>query len=156
MRRLLEKLRASAIRVADRFGVRDRARLAQERYSLSPRVRRDGRDHRHFDVILSSVLGPDDLCVDIGANVGTVTASMVRCAPDAKHVVCEALPDLAARLADRYPGCEVHAVACSDHEGIEKFVRVVERPTRSGLNPGQIKPGMTTETIDVPVTTVDA
>ena len=155
MRRLLEKLRAGFIRALDGIGMRDRARRAQERYSLTPRIRRDARDHRHFDVILSALLGPDDLCVDVGANVGTVTDTIVRCAPEAKHVLIEALPDLAARLAERFPGCEVHAVACSDHEGRESFTRVVERPTRSGLDPGQVKAGMTTQTLDVPVTTLD-
>jgi FkbM family methyltransferase len=155
MRRLLEKLRAGFIRALDGIGMRDRARRAQERYSLSPRIRRDARDHRHFDVILSALLGPDDLCVDVGANVGTVTDTIVRCAPEAKHVLIEPLPDLAARLTERFPGCEVHAVACSDHEGHEAFTRVVERPTRSGLEPGQVKAGMTTESLTVPVTTLD-
>src|SRR4051812_33079485 len=107
MRRLLEKARAAAIRTADRFGVRDRVRLAQERFSLSPTVKRDARDHRHFDAVLASLLKADDLCVDVGANVGTITATITRCAPDAKHVVVEPLPDLAAKLAERYPGCEV-------------------------------------------------
>lgn len=155
MRLLLEKIRSIAIRVADRLGVRDRMRRLHERYALSPRIRRDARDHRHFDVLLSALLGPDGVCVDIGANVGTVSATIVRCAPEAKHVLVEALPDLAAKLVDRFPSCEVHAVACSDHEGMASFTRIVERPTRSGLNPGQIKPFMTRETLEVPVTTVD-
>jgi FkbM family methyltransferase len=154
--RAVEEVRARAIRVADRYGWRDRLRLMNERWSPSRQVRRDGRDHRHLDVLLASTLAPDDLCVDIGANVGTIAATVVRAAPDAKHVLIEPLPELASRLTERFPGCEVHAVACSDHAGVEHFVRVVERPTRSGLQPGQVKAGMTTETIDVPVITLDA
>jgi FkbM family methyltransferase len=130
-------------------------RQLNESWSPSRRVRRDGRDHRHLDVVLAASLGPSDLCVDVGANVGTITATMVRTAPNARHVVVEPLPDLAARLAARFPSCEVHAVACSDHDGTEAFHRVVDRPTRSGLQPGQLKAGMTTEIINVPVTTLD-
>ena len=156
MKRALERVRARAVRFADRLGWRARLQRANERWSPSRRVRRDGRDKRHFDAIFASTLASDDLAVDIGANVGAVAASIVRAAPGAKHVLVEPLPDLAARLAEQFPGCEVHAVACSDHEGSERFVRVVERPTRSGLDPGEITAGMTTEELVVPVTTLDA
>ena len=148
-------MRARAVRAADRLGIRDGVRRANERFSPSRRVRRDGRDHRHLDVLLASLLAAGDLCVDIGANVGTIAATMVRVAPHGRHILVEPLPDLAARLAEQFEGCEVHAVACSDHEGHETFVRVVERSTRSGLEPGQLRPGMTTESITVPVTTLD-
>jgi len=144
------------VRWADRLGWRANLQRLNERISPSRRVRRDGRDHRHFDVLLTASLAPDDLCVDIGANIGTVTTTMARVAPYGKHILVEPLPDLAIRLAERFPGCEVHAVACSDHDGLEHFVRVVERPTRSGLHPGQVKAGMTTESFEVPVTTLDA
>jgi FkbM family methyltransferase len=155
MGRLFEKARAQAIRAADRVGKRDELQRLTEKYLPSYEAKRDGQDRRNFDVVLSVLLAPDDLCVDVGANIGKITATMVRCAPEAKHVVCEALPDLAAQLADRYPGCEVHAVACADREGTAQFVRVVVRPTRSGLNPGQIKAGMTTQNIEVRVKSLD-
>jgi FkbM family methyltransferase len=155
MRRAFERMRARAIRVVDRFGWRARLAHMNERFSPSRRIRRDGRDHRHFEVIVAATLAADDLAVDIGANIGTVAAMITRVAPAAKHVLVEPLPELAARLREQFPQCEVHSVACADHEGEATFVRVVERPTRSGLQPGQLKAGMTTESLPVEVTTLD-
>ena len=106
-------------------------------------------------MLIASFVGPDDLCVDVGANVGSVTATMFRVAPGVRHILVEPLPDLAERLAAQYPACEVHAVALSDHEGTANFVRVPDRPTRSGLDPGQLKPGLRTETIEVTISTLD-
>ena len=155
MRTLLERMRAAAVRCVDRLGWRERIRALDERWSPSRRVRRDGRDRRHLDVLIASFVGPDDLCVDVGANVGSVTATMLRVAPGVRHILVEPLPDLAERLAAQYPACEVHAVALSDHEGTANFVRVPDRPTRSGLDPGQLKPGLRTETIEVTISTLD-
>jgi FkbM family methyltransferase len=155
MRSLLERLRAAAVRLVDRLGWREPLRTRFERWSPSRRVRRDGRDRRHLDLLIAALVGPDDLCVDVGANVGSVTAAMLRVAPGVRHVLVEPLPDLAARLVAQYPSCDVHAVALSDHEGTASFVRVPDRPTRSGLQPGQLKPGLRTETIDVTVSRLD-
>lgn len=156
MRSLLERGRAVVVRLIDRLGWREPIRALNERWSPSRRVRRDGRDRRHLDVLIASTVGPNELCVDVGANVGSVTRTITRVAPDIRHVLVEPLPDLAARLADEFPTCEVHAVALSDHEGSVDFTRNLDRPTRSGIDPGQTKAGQRTEQITVPITTLDA
>jgi FkbM family methyltransferase len=155
MRSLLERGRAAAVRLVDRLGWREPIRALNERWSPSRRVRRDGRDRRHLDVLIASTVGPNDLCVDVGANVGSVTQTMIRVAPSVRHVLVEPLPDLAARLGDQFPTCEVHATALADHEGSTEFTRNLDRPTRSGIDPGQTKAGQRTEKITVPITTLD-
>jgi FkbM family methyltransferase len=155
MMNAMTRARGSVVRLADRLGVREQLRQINERWSPSRATRRDGRDRRHIDVVLAAALGPRDLGVDVGANVGSVAATMVRVAPAIPHVLVEPLPDLAARLEERFPSCEVHAVALADRAGRAPFVHVPDRPTRSGLRPEQLPRGLDTAQIEVPVTTLD-
>jgi FkbM family methyltransferase len=151
----LSQARASTVRLIERLGLRAELQAMNERWSPLPSVRRDGRDRRHIEVALASTLRPGDLCVDVGANVGTITRLMVRLAPQGRHVLIEPLTDLADALRRRFPSCEVHAVALADRPGLRSFVRVIDRPTRSGLRPTQLHSGAHTEEIEVPVTTLD-
>lgn len=104
---------------------------------------------------MAAVVGQDDLCVDVGANVGSVSAEMVRLAPRVRHVLVEPLPEMRARLTERFPHCDVVTAAVSDHEGTSTFVAVTDRPTRSGLRPNMRTRSMRARSITVDVTTLD-
>ena len=104
---------------------------------------------------MAAVVGPDDLCVDVGANVGSVSAELVRLAPSVGHVLIEPLPEMRPILTARFPHCDVVTAAVSDHEGTSTFVAVTDRPTRSGLRPNMRTRSMRARSITVGVTTLD-
>ena len=156
VRRHLDRGRARIIRVLDDKGYRERADHVRRRLAVSRTVRRDTRDLEHLRVVLVATVGPDDLCVDVGANAGTIARQVVSIAPTVRHVLVEPVPDLAERLAKELPSCEVHGVALSDREGTADFTVVVDRPTRSGLDPERLPEGARTEIVTLTVTTLDA
>lgn len=151
----LHRLRARLVAIVDRLGWRDQALALQGALNPSPRVRRDRRDTRQLRALLPAVVGPNDLCVDVGANVGSVAAEMVRVAPGVAHVLVEPLPDLRPALTRRFPHCEVVTAALTDREGTGTFVAVSDRPTRSGLRPNMRTRSMRSRTITVELTTLD-
>lgn len=151
----VHRLRARAVRVVDRLGWRDRAEAVQSALNPSRRVRRDRRDARQLRALMPAVVGPNDLCVDVGANVGSVSAEMVRLAPSVGHVLIEPLPEMRPILTARFPHCDVVTAAVSDHEGTSTFVAVIDRPTRSGLRPNMRTRSMRARSITVAVTTLD-
>jgi FkbM family methyltransferase len=83
--------------------------------------------------VLRRVLSRDSVCVDLGANNGEILQMMLEFAPEGRHHAVEALPQLAARLGERFPGVTVHACAVSDAPGEREFQFVENHPAYSGL-----------------------
>ena len=99
----------------------------------SPGERRNLRDDANLAVVMASVLRSDSNCIDIGANVGSITNEIVRLAPRGRHIAVEPLPELAEDIRRRHPGVEVACCALSDAPGNRTFVREVDSPARSGF-----------------------
>lgn len=108
------------------------------------------RYHRQTCRIMARVLGRDSNGVAVGAGGGSLLAEMVRLAPEGRHFAYEALPDLAAGLARRFPKVAVEPLAVSDASGERPFYHVVNRQGHSGLRRhGSIPPGLTVHEITV-------
>ena len=106
---------------------------AAQRALEGRQARRNRRDDDHLRVLLAGVLRADSNCIDVGANIGAVTAELVRLAPGGTHIAVEPLADLADRLSSRHPGVEVHSCALSESSGTRTFFRSEDAPTRSGF-----------------------
>ncbi len=87
-------------------------------------ARRDQTDFESIRRLLAFVLEPDSSCIDIGAHRGSVLAEMVRVAPEGRHIAFEPIPELAAELAQRFPGVDVHQSALSSRSGESGFAHV--------------------------------
>jgi FkbM family methyltransferase len=93
----------------------------------------DGLDGTNMRRVISFLLGPADNAVDIGAHAGSLTAEMVRVAPEGKHVALEPLPHLAQQLREQFPTVEVHELAASNRSGSTSFSHVRAAEGWSGL-----------------------
>jgi FkbM family methyltransferase len=157
-RRLLEAARAAGcerqLRGARALQLRSWWWARRRMRELQTTHRRNVRDELNLHVLLAALLRRDSNTVDVGANVGDILGELVRLAPEGRHVALEPLPELAARLAARYPGVDVRAVAISNRTGSASFVRVPDAPGLSGFGEGKAA-GMRTETITVPVEPLD-
>jgi FkbM family methyltransferase len=83
--------------------------------------------------VMKRTLRGDSGCVDIGAHKGKLLQHMVALAPDGIHHAFEALPHLANRLKEQFPGVHVHQLAVSDRSGHAEFQYVENAPAYSGL-----------------------
>jgi FkbM family methyltransferase len=157
-RQLLSAARAAhlerQLRALHAAQARSRAWVRGRRRRLDPTVRRNARDERHLSVLLAAVLRRDSGTVDVGANMGDILGELMRLAPNGHHVAIEPLPELAARLSERYPTADVHAVALSNHRGRASFVRVPDAPGLSGFGDGKAD-GMRRERISVAIEPLD-
>jgi FkbM family methyltransferase len=109
-------------------------RVYQEVHSIGrPRSRQSLRYDRHTAEIMTRALSPASNCVDVGAHRGSILEHIVRIAPEGRHFAFEPLPELADRLARRFPQVRVHQVAVSDSRGETSFYHVVDQPGYSGL-----------------------
>lgn len=91
------------------------------------------RDDLTTQAILAAVLRPDSHVIDIGANRGEVLEQMIHLAPDGRSLAYEPIPDLARRLAQRFPQTIVRPVALSQEAGTSTFHYVSDAPAYSGL-----------------------
>jgi FkbM family methyltransferase len=126
--------RRAVLRTAERGGFEPALRFAHAALQ-GKEQRRNWRDDLQLRRLLRG-LPADASCVDVGANVGTILKAIVAAAPEGRHVAIEPLPDLADALRRAFPDVDVRSVAVSDRPGRRPFVRVVDRPSRSGLHPG--------------------
>ena len=128
---------------------------------------RDGslRDVYFFEDIInaiySAILKPGDLAVDCGANCGLHTFPMSKLVgPSGKVVAVEAIPDVAAGLAQRgFPNIDVKATAIGAAAGRASFSVVRDDLGYSGLQQRRDLPGdlaSSVDVIDVPVATLDS
>ncbi len=83
--------------------------------------------------IMSQVLKSDSNCLDVGANEGTFIKEMLRFAPQGDHIAVEPIPELAERIAERYPQVEVQECALSNVAGTSTFQLVTNNTGYSGL-----------------------
>jgi FkbM family methyltransferase len=96
---------------------------------------REQRDDRALFDLITQVLGPDSVCIDVGANQGRVLGMMIERAPRGHHIAVEPIPHLAADLRKRFPAVDVHCCALSDQTGQTTFHHVVTMTGWSGLEP---------------------
>ena len=117
---------------------------------------RDETDNRHMRLAMRLLLRPDDNCVDIGANVGSILREMVTVAPDGHHHAFEPIPDLAARLRSEFPTVDVHETALSDTIGTAEFLHFRGASALSGLDTQEQSDGRIATPIAVSVATLDS
>jgi len=96
-------------------------------------LQRDSLDGGHMRRLIAFLLRPDDNCIDVGANEGTLLAEMARVAPHGHHVAFEPIPHLAAEVAARFPDVDVREAAASNQFGESTFVHVRAAEGWSGL-----------------------
>ena len=126
--------RRQVLRVARRLGAEPQLRRAQD--ALAPsEVWRNRRDDAHLRAVMAAVLAPASNGIDVGANVGDVLATLVRLAPQGRHIAYEPLPELSSALAERFPDVDVRCAALSDTAGEATFYRRPDAPSRSALRP---------------------
>jgi FkbM family methyltransferase len=118
-------------------------------------ARRNQIDDRHLVLLLSFGLRPTSNCLDVGAHRGLFLQHFPRVAPLGRHIAYEPLPDLCARLVQRFPEVDVRQRALSNHDGETSFVRVIGQEGLSGLRERNYRRPATTETITVTVERLD-
>jgi FkbM family methyltransferase len=106
------------------------------------------------DLVLRHLVGPTWNCVDCGAHVGAVLASLRSLAPKGRHVAIEADEQKAAAIRRRFPEVEVHAVALGSHPGRAEFLIDRSRPGFSRLVPAGGSAAHD-RTVSVPVAPLD-
>jgi FkbM family methyltransferase len=128
-------VRQKILATARRIGLEPQLRRAQDAFTPRSQLR-NKRDDAHLCAIMTAVLAPDANCIDVGANAGDVLGTMVRLAPEGRHIAYEPLPELAGSLAERFPGVDVRNIALSDTSGEATFYRDPAADSRSSLSPG--------------------
>jgi len=96
-------------------------------------LERDRLDGDNMRRLVSWVMGPDDVGLDVGAHHGALIAEMRRVAPNGRHIAVEPLPHLAADLRETFPDLAVHEIAASDRRGSTTFAHVRGAEGWSGL-----------------------
>lgn len=152
--RLPDSVREPLKRAAFATGVGTPLRRLRRRFEPAF-VRQDREDGERLRALLVQVLEPDSCCVDVGAHAGAVLEDVVRLSPRGCHVAYEPLPELAARLRERFPTVDVRAAALSDHVGEASFVHVRTRPSWSGFRERRYPGRERLERITVPVEALD-
>ena len=118
-------------------------------------ARRNQLDDRHLILLLSFGLRPTSNCLDVGAHRGLFLEHFPRLAPLGRHIAYEPLPELCAKLAQRFPEVDVRQRALSNHDGEVPFVHVLGQEALSGLRERNYRRPVTTETITVTVERLD-
>ncbi len=116
---------------------------------------RNARYDLETEQVLACVLRPDSVAVDVGAHRGSVLATMVRLAPQARHWAFEPLPAYAAHLRATFPTVHVHAVALAAEAGTATFQHVVTNPAYSGLRVRSYPQAERLEPLTVPTARLD-
>lgn len=89
-------------------------------------------DNRMAD-LLPKLIRSDDVCVDVGAHLGSMLAAFCKCAPNGAHIAFEPVPRKANWLRKKFSGVRVIEAATSDTAGTATFFDDVQRPGYSGL-----------------------
>jgi FkbM family methyltransferase len=113
----------------------------------------EGRDAIHHLVGLLMVDGFN--CVDVGAHRGWYLERFLQLSPTGQHVAFEPVPQLAERLARRFPAAEVYQAAVSDEPGTASFTVALSRPAVSCLVERPRTMRERTQRIEVRVRTLD-
>lgn len=99
------------------------------------------RDHEHLRMLLAFALPADANCVDVGAANGLVLATIVRLAPQGRHIAYEPVTQFHEELTARFPQVDLRSVALSDENGETTFTLVRDRPTVSGFRARDYRDG---------------
>jgi len=139
-------LRGAARTTVVRLGREEQARralalLREASGLLHPDQRRELRDAHATRVALAATLAPASNVIDVGAHEGAVLERVVAIAPAGRHIAYEPLPEMHARLTERFPEVDVRRAALSDIAGTSEFVHVLDAPTYSGLRERPDAPG---------------
>jgi FkbM family methyltransferase len=126
-RRTRERLK----RVVGRVGAEQTARAVYD--ALDSGRRWDRLDRRNTALLLAFTLARDSNCINVGAADGQLLRTMVRLAPEGRHMAFEPLPAFARRLAEEFPQVNVREAALSDRTGTSAFTHVPAEPGFSGL-----------------------
>jgi FkbM family methyltransferase len=131
-------IRSSGRSAIARLGREEQARallgrVREARATFDVHARRELRDEHAMRMVLATVLRPDSTAIDVGANEGAVLESIVRLAPEGRHLAFEPIPHLHEILVARFPGVDVRRVAVSDTAGTAEFTHVPDAPAYSGL-----------------------
>ena len=118
-------------------------------------ARRNQIDDRHLVLLLSFGLRPTSHCLDVGAHRGLFLEHFPRLAPLGYHIAYEPLPDLCAKLVQRFPQVDIRQRALSNRDGDSTFVRVIGQEGLSGLQERKYRRPAKTETITVAVERLD-
>ncbi len=91
--------------------------IAELGAAREPQLAQMHRDDRAVRRAMRRLIGRDTDCLDVGAHLGSMLATMMRLAPDGRHVAVEATPAKAASLAARFPKATILPFAVSDEDG---------------------------------------
>jgi FkbM family methyltransferase len=96
-------------------------------------ARRDQREAIGIRAALAVTLRGDAVFIDVGTNRGQVLADAVRFAPNGRHIAFEPIPQLAAHVAQAFPGVDCRALALGAAPDVSKFCYFRKRDGWSGL-----------------------
>jgi FkbM family methyltransferase len=150
-------VRRLARRGAERAGVeREIERLGRALHGVraGAKWRKNERDDEFSRLLAAALLRAGSNSVDVGANTGKLLETFVSLAPEGRHIAYEPIPELAARLAHRFPQADVRQAALTDRVGETSFVMHLELPSRSSIRSVGV-PSDKTRVLTVPTTTLD-
>jgi len=91
-------------------------------------------EERRLDDVIARCVRRDSHCIDIGAHIGATLSTLVRLAPEGRHLAFEPLPEKARWLARKFPEVDVRTLALSDRPGAVDFLEDLSQPGFSGLS----------------------
>ena len=86
-----------------------------------------------IDQALERIVGKTSNCIDVGCHFGSMLSTLVRLAPQGKHLAFEPIPFKAAMLRRKFPEVEIHQAALGETPGRVTFFDNVTRPGFSGM-----------------------
>jgi FkbM family methyltransferase len=88
--------------------------------------------------LVTRLVSPGKIFVDVGAHIGSVVASVLQRDPSVRIVAIEPIPERAASLRRRFPAIEVHQCAAGEADREATFfINTKESGYSSLLRPGQ-------------------
>ena len=105
-------------------------------------------------ILLAALCRPDRVFMDVGAHIGSVTASVRHRLPDVEIVAVEAVPEKAEWLKKKFHGVQIHNCAVGNAQGEVEFQVDLDRPGFSSLA-SDLKNRGNVRTIRVPIRRLD-
>jgi FkbM family methyltransferase len=106
-------------------------------------------------VLVTRLSKPNSTFLDIGAHIGSVSASVLRYDASVKVEAIEAIPDKAANLRRKFPVIKVHECAVGDRQGEVQFFVNTRQSGYSSLGRPGGQDANTIKPISVPMRTLD-
>jgi FkbM family methyltransferase len=86
-----------------------------------------------IEQVMRKILQPTSNCIDIGCHIGSSLSSMIRCAPQGRHIAFEPIPEKADWIRKKFPEVDVKTMALGDKNERIVFYQNISRPGFSGL-----------------------